>query len=283
LLGADRELKKLVVSELQEDAKKYGDDRRTLIQTAQRAQVERTVLEEPVTVILSTKGWIRARTGHGVDLSTLTFKDGDALLQTLECKTTDAVIVLAASGKTFTLDAAAIPSGRGDGAPVNTLVNSSSDDIVWMGSGAPEQPLLMHSSAGLGFVCKLGDLVTKTRQGKDFMKVEEGAQARPPVKFSEGKFVAALSSDSRLLVFPLDDVPERPNGGVGVQLLSLPPGTSLASVAVTDGKSLIVSGIRRKNRAVATLDQKQLAGHLGKRAQRGRLADVGFRPDKLGE
>ena len=283
MLGADKELKRLVVSELQEDAKKYGDDRRTLIQTAQRAQVERTVLEEPVTVILSTKGWIRARTGHGVDLATLTFKDGDALLQTLECKTTDAVIVLAAPGKTFTLDAAAIPSGRGDGAPVNTLVNSSSDDIVWMGSGALEQPLLMSTSAGLGFVCKLGDLVTKTRQGKDFMKVEEGAQARPPVKFSEGKFVVALSSDSRLLVFALEEVPERPNGGVGVQLIALPEKVVLASVAVTDGKSLVVSGVRRKNRAVATLDQKQLAEHLGKRAQRGRLADVGFRPDRLGE
>src|SRR6267378_1507938 len=283
LLGDDKELKKLVVSELQEDAKKYGDDRRTLIQTAQRAQVERTVLEEPVTVILSRKGWIRARTGHGVDLSTLTFKDGDALLQTLECKTTDPVIVLAASGKTFTLDAAAIPSGRGDGAPVNTLVNSSSDDIVWMASGALEQPLLMNSSAGLGFVCKLGDLVTKTRQGKDFMKVDEGAQARPPAKFSEGKFVAALSSDARLLVFPLEEVPERPNGGVGVQLIALPEKLILASLSVTDGKSLVVSGIKRKNRAAATLDAKQIAGHIGKRAQRGRLADVGFRPDRLGE
>src|SRR6267143_182798 len=283
LLGDDKELKKLVVSELQEDAKKYGDDRRTLIQAAQRAQVERTVLEEPVTVILSRKGWIRARTGHGVDLSTLTFKDGDALLQTLECKTTDPVIVLAASGKTFTLDAAAIPSGRGDGAPVNTLVNSSSDDIVWMASGALEQPLLMNSSAGLGFVCKLGDLVTKTRQGKDFMKVDEGAQARPPLKFSEGKFVAALSSDSRLLVFPLEEVPERPNGGVGVQIIALPEKVTLAAVAVTDGKSLAVSGIKRKSRAAATLDQKQLAEHIGKRAQRGRLADVGFRPDRLGE
>ncbi|TMH87079.1 MAG: DNA topoisomerase IV subunit A, partial [Betaproteobacteria bacterium] len=283
LLGDEKELKKLVVSELQEDAKKYGDERRTLIKTAERAQLEVSVLEEPVTVILSQKGWIRARSGHGVDLSTLTFKDGDALLQTLECKTTDPVIVLAASGKTFTVDAAAIPSGRGDGAPVNTLVNSSSDDIVWMASGAPAQPLLVSSSAGLGFVCKLGDLVTKTRQGKDFMKVDEGAQARPPVKFSEGKFVAALSSDSRLLVFPLDEVPERPNGGVGVQLLSLPEGISLASLAVTDGKSLVVSGIKRKNRAAATLDAKQLAEHIGRRAQRGRLADVGFRPDKLGE
>src|SRR5438876_9152619 len=283
LLGDEKELKKLVISELQEDAKKYGDDRRTLIKTAERAQLEVSVLEEPVTVILSQKAAIRPRSRHGADLSTLTFKDGDALLQTLECKTTDSVIVLAASGKIFTVDAAAIPSGRGDGAPVNTLVNSSSDDIVWMASGAPGQPLLVSSSAGLGFVCKLGDLVTKTRQGKDFMKVDEGAQARPPVKFLEGKFVAALSSDSRLLVFPLEEVPERPNGGVGVQLLSLPEGISLVSLAVTDGKSLVVSGIKRKNRAVATLDQKQLAEHIGRRAQRGRLADVGFRPDKLGE
>src|SRR6266404_4537766 len=116
------------------------------------------------------------------------------------------------------------------------------------------------AGAGPGFVCKLGDLVTKTRQGKDFIKLGEGAQARPPVKFSEGKFVAALSSDSRLLVFPLDEVPQRPNGGVGVQLLSLPTGISLASLAVTDGKSLVVSGIKRKNRAAATLDKKQLAG-----------------------
>src|SRR2546426_3362103 len=187
LLGDDKELKKLVISELQEDAKKYGDDRRTLIKTAERAQLEVSVLEEPVTVILSQKGWIRARSGHGADLSTLTFNDGDALLQTLEGKTTDPVIVRAAAGKTFTVDAAAIPSGRGDGAPVNTLVNSSSDDIVWMGWGAPGQPLLMSSSAGLGFVCKLGDLVTKTRQGKEFMKLGEGAQARPPVKVSEGE------------------------------------------------------------------------------------------------
>src|SRR5215210_5263138 len=169
LLGDDKELKKLVVQELAQDAKKYGDERRTLIKTADRAQVERTVVEEPITVILSQKGWIRARTGHALDLSTLTFKDGDALLQTLECKTTDPVILLAASGKSYTIDAAALPSGRGDGTPVNTLVNSSSDDIVWMRSGDLAQRLLMTSSAGLGFICKLGDLVTKTRQGKDFL------------------------------------------------------------------------------------------------------------------
>src|SRR5688572_12854419 len=248
LLGDEKELKKLVVRELEEDARKYGDDRRTLIKAAERAQVERTVVEEPVSVILSQKGWIRARTGHGLDVSQLSFKDGDALLQVLECKTIDPVIVLAASGKTYTIDAADIPSGRGDGAHINTLVNSGSDDIVWMGSGSPEQQLLMSSSAGLGFVCKLGDLVTKTRQGKDFMKVEEGAAAQRPFVFEKPlAYVAALSSDARLLLFDMEEVPVRPNGGVGVQLIALPEKLTLASIAVTDGKSLAVSGIKRKN------------------------------------
>jgi topoisomerase-4 subunit A len=284
ILDDEKELKKLVVSELAEDSKKFGDDRRTLIKTAERATVERTVVEEPVTVILSKKGWIRARTGHGLDVSQLSFKDGDALLQTLECKTTDPVTVLAGSGKSFSIAAADIPSGRGDGAHLNTLVNSGSDDIAWMGAGDPEQKLLMNSSAGLGFVCKLGDLATKTRQGKDFMKVDEGAQAQRPFVFTTPlAYVAALSSDARLLLFTLEELPERSNGGVGVQILALPDKLTLAAVALTDGATLVVSGIKRKNRAVETLDKKQLAEHMGKRAQRGRVCDVGFRPDRLGE
>jgi topoisomerase-4 subunit A len=191
------------------------------------------------------------------------------------------VTVLAASGKTFSVAAADIPSGRGDGAHVNTLVNSGSDDIVWIGSGAAEQRLLMNSSAGLGFLCKLGDLATKTRQGKDFMKVDEGASAQAPAFVKDEKYVAALSSDARLLVFPMEEVPERPNGGVGVQLISLPEKTTLAALAMTNGQTLVVSGIKRKNRATETLEAKQLAEHMGKRAQRGRVCDVGFRPDRL--
>jgi topoisomerase-4 subunit A len=282
ILADEKELKKLVVKELGDDAKKYGDERRTLIKPAERAQIERTVVEEPLTVILSKKGWIRARSGHALDTSTLTFKEGDALLQTLECKTTDTITVLAASGKTFSISAADVPSGRGDGAPVNTLVNSSSDAIVWMATGDPAQRLLMNSTAGVGFVCKLGDLASKTRQGKDFFAVPEGAAARPPARLGQARYVAALSSDARLLLFELAEVPERPNGGVGVQLLALPEGATLADVAASDGKSLVVSGIKRKNRATEALDGKRLAEHIGKRAQRGKLADVAFRPDKLG-
>jgi topoisomerase IV subunit A len=242
------------------------------------------VVEEPLTLILSNKGWIRARTGHNLDVATLTFKEGDALLQTLECRTTDTVTLLAASGKTFSISAADAPSGRGDGAPVNTLVNSSSDAIVWMASGDPARRLLMNSSAGVGFLCKLGDLASRTRQGKDFFSVSAGAVARAPVVFQEAfRYVAALSADARLLVFEMNEIPERPNGGVGVQLIALPEGVTLADVAVTGGKSLVVSGIRRKNRASATLDAKALAGHIGRRAQRGKLADVGFKADRFSD
>jgi topoisomerase IV subunit A len=166
--------------------------------------------------------------------------------------------------------------------PVNSLVNAASDDIVWMSSGDPARRLLMNSSAGLAFLCKLGDLVSRTRQGKDFMSVTEGAEAQPPVPLAEGaSYVAALSSDARLLLFPLDELPERPNGGVGVQLIALPEGVTLAAVATTDGRSLAVSGIRRKNRTTETLNARQLAEHIGRRAQRGKLCDVGFRPDRL--
>ena len=285
ILGDEKVLKKLVIAELEKDAKTYGDERRTLIKADERASIERTVVEEPITVILSKKGWVRGRSGHGVDMESVNFKDGDGRFMELECKTTDTLTVLASGGKCFSVDAAALPSGRGDGAPMNTLINSGSDEIVWIGLGDPATPLLLSNTAGNGFLCKLGDLATKTRQGKDFMSVPEGARALAPVfvpKEMKEPQVAALSSDARLLVFPMDELPERPNGGVGVQLMSLPEKIDLAAVAVTDGKSLVVSGIKRKNRSDETLDAKMLKEFAGKRAQRGRVCDVGFRPDKLG-
>jgi topoisomerase-4 subunit A len=283
ILGDEKVLKKLVIDELKEDARKFGDDRRTLIKADERTSIERTVVEEPITVILSKKGWVRGRTGHGVDMDSVSFKDGDARYIEIECKTTDTLTVLASGGKAFSVDAAALPSGRGDGSPMNTLINSGPDSIVWMGLGAPATPLLIANSAGNGFLCKLGDLASKTRQGKDFMTVPEGASVLIPVSFNEsGKKVAALSSDARLLLFDLEELPTRPNGGVGVQIMALPDKLSLAAVAVTDGKSLVVSGVKRKNRAEETLDAKMLKEFEGKRAQRGRVCDVGFRPDKLG-
>ncbi len=285
ILGDEKALKKLVIFQLEQDSKTYGDARRTLIKADERTSIERAVVEEPITVILSKKGWVRGRGGHGVDMDSVNFKDGDARWLELECRTTDTLTVLASGGKCFSVDAAALPSGRGDGAPMNTLINSGPDDIVWIGLGHAEARLLMSNTAGNGFLCKLGDLATKTKQGKDFMSIPEGAKALAPVVLSlasNRNFIAALSSDARLLLFPMDELPVRPNGGVGVQLMALPDKVSLASVALTDGKALVVSGIKRKNRAEETLDAKMLKPFEGKRAQRGKVCDIGFRPDKLG-
>ena len=285
ILGDEKVLKKLVIKELELDARTYGDDRRTLIKADERAQVERSVLEEPITVILSKKGWVRARSGHSVDMATVAFKDGDARYLELECQTTDTLTVLAAGGKVFSVEAAALPSGRGDGAPMNALVNSGADEIVWIGLGAAGAGLLMANTAGNGFLCKLGDLATKTRQGKDFMSVPEGAKALAPVfvqKELKEPLLAALSSDARLLLFPLDELPTRPNGGVGVQIMALPDKVALAGAVVTDGSSLTVSGFKR-TRKTAQIGKQDLAEYLGKRAQRGRVCDVGFRPDRLGQ
>jgi len=289
VLASDRVLRTLVVKELEEDAKKYGDDRRTLIRADERTQIEHTVLEEPVTIILSKKGWIRARVGHGIDLSSVTFKDGDGLSQAAECKTTDQVVFLGSSGKTWTLDAASLPSGRGDGAPVNSLVNANGDSIVWMGTGGMERSLLLHTTAGHGFVAQLRDMVTRMKAGKEFMKPAEGAKVLPPAsvpvfKGDVSPRVAALSSDARLLVFLLDEVPLRPNGGLGVQLIALPDNVTLASVAVTDGSKLTIYGMKRGKRTSVELGRKELRDYDGRRAQRGRVADVGLRDvDRLGE
>jgi len=240
-------------------------------------------------VILSKKGWIRARVGHGIDLSTVNFKDGDSLAQAAECKTTDQVVFLGSSGKTWTLDAASLPSGRGDGAPVNSLVNANGDSIVWMGTGSMEQSLLLHTTAGHGFVAQLKDMVTRMKAGKEFMKPAEGARVLSPAPVAVFKGdvsprVAALSSDGRLLVFLLDEVPLRPNGGLGVQLIALPEKVTLASVVVIEGSHLTIHGMKRGKRSFVELGKKEVREYDGRRAQRGRVADVGLKDvDRLGE
>jgi topoisomerase-4 subunit A len=286
ILGSEKVLRGVVVRELEQDAKKYGDDRRTTIQPAERAEIEHSVIEEPVTVILSRRGWIRARNGHGIDMGAVSFKDGDARFLEAECKTTDQVVFLGKSGKTYTLPVAGLPGGRGDGVPVNSLLASSGDEIAWMGTGAADAHVLLWNSAGNGFVCRLGDMITRIKAGKEFMSVPEGAVVGmaipiPPVaadvKKPPERQVAALSSDGRLLVFALVDLPVRPNGGVGVQLMALPDRIQLAGVAVIDGKALAVTGERRGRELVVEVAGKELAEHTGKRAQRGRVLDVGLK------
>ncbi|MPZ42070.1 MAG: DNA topoisomerase IV subunit A [Betaproteobacteria bacterium] len=290
ILGSDRALRSLVVKELEQDAKKYGDPRRSAIESAERASIERSVVEEPVTVILSQRGWIRARNGHDIDMNAVSFKDGDERFVEIECKTTDPLVLLGQSGKTYTLAVASLPTGRGDGVPVNTLISSDRDTIVWIGTGDAQTLLLLHTSAGNGFVCKLGDMVSRMKAGKEFLSVPEGAQVLPALRLwrsdaapkgSSDYWLAALSSDARLLLFRLAEVPTRSNGGLGVTLLALPQGMQLASLAVTDGRTLVVSGERRGKVVDEALGAQVLKEHMGKRAQRGRVLDARLKAPRL--
>ena len=290
ILGSDRALRALVVKELEQDAKKYGDPRRSTIESAERASIERSVVEEPVTVILSRRGWIRARNGHGIDMSAVSFKDGDERFVEVECKTTDQLVLLGQSGKTYALAVASLPTGRGDGVPVNTLIASDRDAIVWIGTGDAQTLLLIHTSAGNGFLCKLGDMVSRMKAGKEFLSVPEGAQVLPALRLwrseaapkgSADWWLAALSSDARLLLFRLAEVPTRSNGGLGVTLLALPSGVQLASLAVTDGRTLTVSGERRGRLVEEALNAQALQDHMGKRAQRGRVLDARIKAPRL--
>jgi topoisomerase-4 subunit A len=292
LLTSERALRDLVVKELREDAKKFGDDRRTAIESAERASIEHSVVEEPVTVILSKRGWIRARGGHGIDMQGVSFKDGDERFFEVECKTTEQLMLLGHSGKAYTLAVASLPGGRGDGVPVNTLIGSESDEIAWIGAGEPDALHLLSTTAGTGFICKLSDMVARLKAGKEFVSVPEGARMRPalplwressPPKDAARRYLAALSSDTRLLLFPLNEVPSRPNGGLGVTLIALPEKVSLAGLAVSDGASLTVIGERRGKAVREELSADELKEHLGKRAQRGRVVPVRYKVFGIGE
>jgi topoisomerase-4 subunit A len=122
LLGDEGKLKRLVIKEIRADAAKYGDERRTLVEEAARAGVTQTVLDEAVTVIVSEKGWVRCRSGHGVDLANLAFKDGDRLAAAFECRSVDALVALTDGGRALTVAVSTLPDGRGNGAPLASLV-----------------------------------------------------------------------------------------------------------------------------------------------------------------
>ena len=151
LLTDEGAKKKLIIKEMQADAKQFGDPRRTLVAEAERAALTHTTADEPVTLILSRQGWIRSRAGHGLDLSATAFKEGDELQQTLETRTVDPVVVLDTLGRSYTIDPAEIPGGRGDGVPLASLLElQPGASVLTMLAGQPQEHYLLASSGGSG-------------------------------------------------------------------------------------------------------------------------------------
>ena len=265
-----------IAEELEEIRKKFGSgplgDRRTslssapaVIEMASEAHVER----EPITVILSEKGWIRAVRGHLADAADLRFKEGDRVRALVPCETTDRLCLFATNGRAYTLRAADLPRGRGDGQPVRLAADlSNEDDVAALFVSRDGARYLVASASGRGFVVRAEDLVAERRTGKQVLNVKPGEEAAICVP-ADGDHVAVVGQNRKLLIFPIDQVPEMARGA-GVILQRYREG-GLADARVFRLREGLTwrSGER-------TRTETALQDWLGERGQAGRLPPSGF-------
>jgi len=277
ILGSPAALKRTVIREIEADAKQHGDARRTLVQEDKRASAEVRVVDEPVTVVVSLKGWVRALKGHEIEAGSLAFKAGDALYGVFACRSVDALAVLGSDGRAYSVPVAALPGGRGDGQPITTLIDlESGTQPAHYVAGPAEQRFVFAGTGGFGLVARLGDLLSRQRGGKTFLALEGEERPLPPSAIPAGLIegagqLACLSLAGRLLVFGLDELKLQSKGGRGLTLIELDADDALVSVAAFD-QALRVEGtaLRGGKTREEVLRGAALAAHLGKRARKGR-------------
>jgi topoisomerase-4 subunit A len=272
ILASPAALKRTVIKEIETDARNHGDERRTLIQEEKKAVAEVKVLDEPVTVVVSLKGWVRALKGHELDPATLTFKSGDALYGCFACRSVDSLLVFGGNGRVYSVAASQLPGGRGDGVPITTLIDlEGGTQIAHYFAGAADTVLLLANTGGFGLLARVDDMLGRNRGGKAFLTLAVAEKVLPPtVVASDHTQVACLAADGRLLVFSRDELKLQPNGGKGLTLMDVDVAAPLLSVAsVSD--SLKVSGSGRGGKARhEMLVRGVLEGHQGRRARKGR-------------
>ncbi|MBS0365290.1 MAG: DNA topoisomerase IV subunit A [Proteobacteria bacterium] len=286
-LKSRAKLKKLIAAEIEADAAKYGDARRTRIIEREAAQaIDETTLipNEPVTVVLSTGGFVRAAKGHEVDPASLTYKGGDAFKALARGRSLQSAVFIDSTGRTYSLPAHSLPSARGYGEPLSGRLDPP-DGARFAGVmiGEPEDLWLLASDAGYGFTARLSDLISDRRAGKTVLNVPENAQVLAPAPVpTEDSLVAVISSEGKLLVFPVREVPEMPRGK-GNKLYDIPGRKAAAreelmtAVTVVPPKAqlLLWAGDVQK-----VLEWRELQDYLGERAQRGAVLRRGW-PRKI--
>jgi topoisomerase-4 subunit A len=283
VLASEARLKRMVAAEIRADADKYGDARRTRIIEREAAQaIDETALitNEPVTVVLSTGGWVRAAKGHEIDPRTLSYKTGDAFQAMARGRSLQPAVFLDSTGRTYALPAHALPSARGQGEPLSGRLNPP-DGARFTGvmMGEPEDLWLLASDAGYGFTVRLKELITDRRAGKTVLNVPANSLALPPAPVtSPDALVAVVSSEGKLLVFPVAQVPEMPRGK-GNKLYDIAAARAAAreellagaAVVAPKGRLLLWSGEQQK-----TLEWTDLKSYLGERARRGSVLPRGW-------
>ncbi|MEY4523817.1 MAG: hypothetical protein RIR27_893 [Pseudomonadota bacterium] len=288
LLQSDTVLRKRIIKEIESDMKDFGDDRRTLIQEDKRAVAETKVLDEPVTVIVSQKGWVRVRQGHEHDATQFAFKAGDALYSTFECRTVDVMQGFGSDGRVYTVPVSELPGARGDGSPLTSFVNlAAGSQMVAYYAGQPDDLVLISTRSGNGFLANVADMSTRNKAGKSFVGIDSkfpgGDTPLGAAKVTVGmKQVACLSESSKLLVFPLDELKRLPTGGKGVILMGLDDKEKLASAIAVGPDGATYSGAGRAGKPTElSLDAKTLKSFAGNRARKGHFVEPRLKDGKL--
>jgi topoisomerase-4 subunit A len=286
-LGSKRLLNNLIRSELTGDAGKYGDDRRSPIVTRQAAQAMETtalIINEPITVVLSEKGWIRAAKGHDLDVAGLSYRAGDGFLAAAKCRSTQPVYLLDSTGRIYSVTTHDLPSARSQGEPLTGRLNPPPGAcFTALLTGAPDDWYLLASSAGYGFRVRVNELSGKNKAGKALLTLPEGAKTITPTSLPENyDRVAVLTQQGRLLIFPVVDLPILPRGK-GNKMIQINTddfkNNKDAVIAVTTlrtGGTLKISAGKRQ----LTLKNSDIEHYTGTRGHRGLLLPRGLqKPD----
>jgi topoisomerase-4 subunit A len=284
LLGSATRLKTLIKKEIREDTEKYGDDRRTPLvsRTEAKAFSETELLStEPVTIVLSDRGWIRAAKGHDVDPTSLQYKSGDEFKLAAKGKSSQLAIFLDSTGRTYSLPAHSLPSARGQGEPLSGRVNPPSGatfEGVLIGEDTID--VLLTSDAGYGFVAKISDLISKNKAGKAVLKLPKGSEVLSALILAnyDEDYIVSVTNEGRMLMFPLTDLP-RLARGKGNKVISIPSARVadriefVVAIAVLSNKDTLTvyAGRRHHN-----LKPSDLEHYQGERGRRGNKLPRGF-------
>ncbi|MCB1856520.1 MAG: DNA topoisomerase IV subunit A [Halieaceae bacterium] len=284
ILSSAARLKTLIKKELLAVAEKYGDQRRSPLAQREEARAFselEMISADPITVVMSEKGWIRAAKGHEIDPASLSYKSGDSFKMAVRGRSNQPLVMLDSTGRAYTLASHNLPSARGQGEPVTGRLNPPSGaTFEGMMMGAEEQLFLLASDAGYGFVAKLADLQSKNRSGKAALSLPKGARVLPPAPVAAvpGSHVAAVTTEGRLLVFPLEELPQLARGK-GNKIIGIPPARVqsrdefvVAVQVVSEQQSLVVYAGKRHIK----LKFSELEHYRGERGRRGNKLPRGF-------
>ena len=284
LLSSKARLKTLIKKELKADAEIYGDHRNSPIVVREEATAfdeAELISSDPVTLVLSERGWIRAAKGHDVDAESLNYREGDSYFSSALSRNNLNAIFLDSKGKAYTLPCHSLPSARGQGEPLSGRLNAESGE-TFMGvmSGKDDEQVVLASSSGYGFIAKLIDLQTKNKSGKAAIRVQENAKVlKPSLVESENDYLAAITNQGRMLVFPCSELPQLARGKgnkiIGIPKANFDSGEDFLQEVVTlnEEKELkLISGKRH-----FTIKFKDLENFAGNRGRRGNFLPKGFR------